>query len=96
MERRFFLIWTKSDRQPTAADYGKAHLLGACFTTSRMMCVCSLSAHETTGMSAVPAIALEEREASLRAFQHAFGFISVLDVGPMHVNGERSPATVRT
>ena len=45
--------------------------------------------HKATGIAAICVSARNERKASPRALQHAFGTIAVLDVGPVHLDGEQ-------
>jgi len=45
--------------------------------------------HETTRIAAVRIRALDKWKANPRARQDAFGSITGLDVGPMHLDGEQ-------
>ena len=51
-------------------------------------------AHQPPCIASVHVSARDEREASPRALQDAFGSISVLDVGPVHLNREQPPVRV--
>jgi hypothetical protein len=76
---------------PPALDHRKAHLLGAALDHLQDDVGLVLGpGHEPTGVAAVDVRELNEREESPRALQDAFGSISILDVGPMHLDGEQS------
>ena len=80
---------------PPAPDHGKAHLFGAALHDLQDDVGPALGpAHEPTRIAAVHVSAFNEREASPRALQDAFGSIAVLDVGPVHLNREEPPVRV--
>src|SRR3954468_12578181 len=80
---------------PPAPDDGKARLVGPSLHDFQDDVGLVLGpAHEATSIAAIDVRVLDKWKASPRALQNALGSVSVLDVCPVHLNGQQASIRV--